>query len=134
LRQLSRTSSYTSRIQNIQNINSLIVQSNEEEQHRFIQYRERLLNVGEILALTADILIEAASCENRHDLKPQDAIVFASIINHLQQNCSQQSCFLNRNSRDFDSPDIVDELKKFQCKMIPRFDHGYNFIQSQLSS
>ncbi|MDJ0616218.1 MAG: PIN domain-containing protein [Calothrix sp. MO_192.B10] len=134
LSQLKRTSSYTNRINNIQDMTSLIVQSNEEERHRFIQYRERLLNVGEIVALTADILIEAASCEDNYDLKPQDAIVFASIINHLQRDCPQQACFLNRNSKDFDSPDIVNELNKFKCKMIPRFDHGYSFIQSQLSS
>jgi hypothetical protein len=34
----------------------------------------------------------------------------------------------------FDSPDIVNELNKFNCRMIPRFDRGYEFIQSQLSS
>jgi hypothetical protein len=33
-----------------------MVQSNEEERHRFNKYRERLLKVGEIVALTADIL------------------------------------------------------------------------------
>ncbi|MDJ0677938.1 MAG: PIN domain-containing protein [Calothrix sp. MO_167.B42] len=134
LRQLSRTSSYTNRINNIQDITSLIVQSNEEERHRFTQYRKRLLVVGEIVALTANILIEAVSCEDNYNLKPQDAIVFASIISHLQQNAPQKSCFLNRNYKDFDSPDIVDELNQFGCRMIPRFNHGYNFIQSQLSS
>jgi predicted nucleic acid-binding protein len=34
LRQLSRTASYASRIQSIQDIASLLVQSNEEERHR----------------------------------------------------------------------------------------------------
>jgi predicted nucleic acid-binding protein len=134
LRQLSRTASYASRIKSIQDIASLMVQSNEEERHRFIQYRERLLNAGEIVALTAKILIQAASCEATYDLMPQDALVYGSIIDHLRRYQPQQACFLNRNSKDFDSPDIVDELNQFNCRMIPRFDHGYSFLQSQLSA
>jgi len=133
LRQLSRTTSYTNRIKSIQDIASLIVQSNEEEGNRFIQYRDRILKTGEIIALTADILIEAASCEITYDLKPQDALVFASVISHLRLYPPQEACFLNRNSKDFDSPDIVDELNQLNCRMLPRFDRGYSFIQSQLS-
>jgi hypothetical protein len=70
LRQLSRKSSYASRIKNIQSISSLIVQSSEEERHRFIQCRERLLQIGEIVSLTTDVLIAAADCENIYDLSP----------------------------------------------------------------
>lgn len=44
LRQLSRTSSYIARISSIQDIASLLVQSNEEERQRFVQYRVRFLS------------------------------------------------------------------------------------------
>ena len=74
LRQLLRTASYASRIKSIQDLASLMVQSNEEERHRFTQCRERLLKIGEIVALTADILNEAASYETKYDLTPQDAL------------------------------------------------------------
>lgn len=134
MRQLLRTASYASQIKSIQDLASLMVQSNEEERHRFIQCRERLLKIGEIVALTADILNEAASYETKYDLTPQDALVYASVIAHLRRSQPQQACFLNRNSKDFDSPDIVDELNQFNCKMIPRFDRGYGFLQSQSSS
>jgi predicted nucleic acid-binding protein len=133
LQQLSRTSSYANRIKSIQDIANLIVKSNEEERDRFIQYRERLLNTGEIVALTADILTEAASHESTYDLTPQDALVYASVIDHLRRYQPPQACFLNRNSKDFDRPDIIDELKQLNCRMIPRFDHGYRFLQSQRS-
>lgn len=134
LRQLLRTASYTSRIKSIQDIASLMVQSNEEERDRFIQYRERVFKIGEIVALTADILVAAAAYETVYDLSPQDALVYASVIDHLRLYQPQRACFLNRNSKDFDSPDIVDELDRLSCRMIPRFDHGYSFLQSQLSS
>jgi hypothetical protein len=108
------------------------VRSNEEEKQRFIRYRERLLNIAEIIPLTLDILREAATYESPYDLTPQDALVYASVIVHLHQNHPPVSCFLNRNSKDFDNPDIVDELDRNNCKMIPRFDHGYGFIQARL--
>jgi predicted nucleic acid-binding protein len=133
LKQLKRTASYTKRIESIQDIANLMVQSNEEERNRFIQYRERLLNAGEIVALTIDILIKAASHEATYALTPQDALVFASVTEHLRRDQPQQACLLNRNSKDFDTPDIVNELKQFNCRMIPRFDHGYRFLQSRLS-
>lgn len=132
LRQLSRTASYASRIKSIQAVADLMVQSNEEEQERFAQCREQLLNIGTVVALTADILVEAASCGAIYDLEPQDALVYASVISHLRDYQPRQACFLNRNSKDFGSPDIVNALNQLNCRMIPRFDHGYSFLQSQL--
>jgi hypothetical protein len=91
-----------------------------------------LLKIGEIVALTSDIIKAAASCETDYYLTPQDALVYASVIDHLRRFRPQQACFLNRNSKDFDSPEIVDELSQFNCRMIPRFDHGYRFLQARL--
>jgi predicted nucleic acid-binding protein len=131
LRQLSRTASYATRIISIQNIAGLLVQSNEEEKQRFIHYRSRISDIAEIIPLTLDILKDAATYEAPYDLTPQDALVYASVITHLRLNKPPISCFLNRNSKDFDNPDIVDELSQNNCTMIPRFDHGYGFIQAR---
>jgi len=123
LRQLARTASYNARISSIQDIASLLVRSTEEEKQRFIRYRDRLLGIAEIIPLTVDILREAATHESPYDLTPQDVLVYTSVITHLRQNNPPISCFLNRNSKDFDNPDIVDELDRNNCRMIPRFDH-----------
>lgn len=133
LGQLSRTASYAQRLQNIEEIVSWMIQSNEEERDRFSTYRDRLLRIGEVVALTAEILQEAAVCEQDYDLTPQDAMIYASVMGHLRCDRPEQACFLNRNSKDFDSPDIVDELIRWNCRMIPRFDHGYQFLRSHLS-
>ncbi len=58
--------------------------------------------------------------------------IYASVVYHLRQQVSVASCFLNKNSKDFDNPDIVDELSKSNCRMIPRFEQGYQFIQTRL--
>lgn len=132
LRQLSRSKTYTNRIESIKDLAKLIVQSNEEEWQRFIQYRERLINYAEFIALDVCILQTAASFETLFDLGSQDAIVFASVISHLQQNNPSHACFLNKNTKDFDNPDIVRELNKLSCRMIPRFDRGLDFMRSHL--
>ncbi|MBE9224967.1 DUF4935 domain-containing protein [Phormidium sp. LEGE 05292] len=134
LSQLIRTAFYTARIRSIQDIASLLVQSNNEERQRFVQYRDRLLHNAEVIALTVDVLTEAATYEYPYNLKSQDAIVYASIIAHLRQHHPSVACFLNRNTRDFDNPNIVDELNNYNCRMIPRFDDGYGFISSLAQS
>lgn len=133
LRQLSRNSSYRQRIQSIQDISSLILQSNEEEKQRFSYYRERILEAGNIISLTSEILCQAALYEVDCNLSPQDALVYASVMSHLENDSQKVSCFLNRNFKDFDSPDITEVLKSLNCVMIPNFNNGYKFIQSRLS-
>ncbi len=132
LKQFVRTTPYTTRIDSIQDIARLLIQSNEEEHQRYVQYRDRLLQIAEIVPLTATILAEAATFEEPYDLAPQDALVYTSVLTHLHQTSPSVACFLNRNSKDFDNPDIVDELGKYNCRLIARFDHGYNFINSRL--
>ena len=131
LRQLARTTPYNARIGSIEDINRLLIRSNEEEQQRFVQYRDRLLKNAGIIELTTDILLDAATYEEPLDLRPQDAIIYASVISHLRREQPPIACFLNRNTKDFDNPDIVDELSKYNCRMIPRFDDGYGFIKSR---
>jgi predicted nucleic acid-binding protein len=130
--QLSRTSSYSNQIDLIQDVARLMSKSIEDERTRFNQCRERLLRVAEVISLSSAILSEAATCETTYGLTPQDSLIYASVIDHLRQDTPSQSCFLNRNFKDFDSPDIIDSLNVFNCRMIPRFDHGYRFVLSQV--
>ncbi|MBA3468651.1 MAG: DUF4935 domain-containing protein [Herpetosiphonaceae bacterium] len=130
LRQLARTTTYKTRITSLQDITQLLIQSNEDDQQRFIQYRARILRTASIIPLTAAILVQATTYEAPYDLSPQDSLVYASVIAHLRESQPTSACFLNRNSKDFDNPDIVDELAQSACRMIARFDQGYNFIQA----
>lgn len=132
LKQLARTASYQPRIDNIKNVLSLLVDSSDEEQERFVECRNKFLGSVEIIPLTADIINLAATYEVPYDLQPQDALIYASIITHLRQNLPNTACFLNRNYKDFDIPIITNDLNSLNCRMISRFDDGYNFIQSRL--
>lgn len=132
LRLLTRTSTYTERLSGFQDLTALLIDSADEEFKHLETVRERLLKTGQIIALDIEILDSAAGYRRRHDLSPQDALVYASVASHLS-TASGRSCFLNRNSRDFNDPDIVDELKRRGCTLIPRFDDGLRHIHSRLA-
>lgn len=133
VRQLSRTASYTARINQMQDIGNLLLQSNRDEQQRFYHYLSRILGLIEVIPLTAEVIGDGARNEALYKLRPQDAIVYASVIAHLRQSNTAQSCFLNRNSRDFDVPNILQELNQYNCRMIPLFDQGYHYINTRVT-
>lgn len=134
LNQLKRSEVYRTRVQNLQDTASLIIASTQEERSRFSLYRNQLLDVAEIITLSQKILSHAAIYEFEYGLSAQDSVVYASVMHHLEDRKPQNACFLNRNSKDFDRPDIVESLQNLNCRMIPRFDHGLQFINSQLSA
>ena len=86
------------------------------------------------MPLTAEIIRDGERNEGLYQLRPQDALVYASVINHLRQFNTNESCFLNRNSRDFDIPNILQELTQHNCRLIPRFEQGYQFIHKRVTS
>ena len=132
-KQLVRTASLTSDVRNIQqDLSSIIEQSNEEESKRFDVYRRRLLSVSEIIPLTIQVLSNAISAETALNLSGQDALVYASIMDHIRQSGKLISCFLNKNTKDFDAPDIVSELAGYNCRLIPQFNDGLSYIVNHL--
>lgn len=134
IRQLLRTLTDHQRIDRIQEVADLLIESTREERQRWERYLKRILNIAYITPLTADILADAATCEITYRLSPQDALVLASVMENLQEVKSQTACFLNRNTKDFSNPDIQDISSQFNCQMIPNFDQGYQFIVSRLDA
>lgn len=133
LRQLARTSVYADRLSGFRHLTALLIDSADEEVKHLESVRSRLLQVAEVIPLEASILIAATQCQVAHGFSPQDALVYAAVLSHLEEHHALPSCFLNRNSRDFDDPDVVVELDRYNCKLLPRFDAGYQFISSCIS-
>lgn len=132
--QLTRTATYSERLRGFQDLTALLIDSADEEAKRLEEVRRRLLASSQVVPLDTDCLSAATRYQERHDLSPQDSMVYASVIAHLARSGRAESCFLNRNSKDFDDPDLVDELQQHGCKLIPRFDDGLDHIRSQVES
>lgn len=133
LGQLARTVTYAQRLSEFQNLTDLLIDSAYEEIKRLETTRSRLLQMAHIIPLDMAVLGAATRYQVDHDLSPQDALVYASVLSYLRQSRESESCFLNKDSKDFADPALVAELNIYNCKLLPRFDTGYQFILSRIS-
>ena len=67
-------------------------------------------------------------------MEPPDSLVLGSVMTHLSETNPDVSCFLNKNAKDFDTPDVRDELRPYNCRLIGSFEHGLNYISSTLGA
>lgn len=132
LRELRRDPTYRPKSSFAPAVSSVLIKSSEEEQKRFRRYRDRLLKTAEIVPTTSTIVSAAAMNEGLYALSPQDALVFTSIVDHLQTHRPVVARFLDKNSIDFDNPSIVSALEELNCKILFRFDHSLAFVKSQI--
>jgi len=60
--------------------------------------------------------------------------VLALVIVDLDLKKSAESCFLNRNARDFDNPSIREALNTRACEFFGRFDDGLRYIKTRIET
>jgi len=88
----------------------------------------RLLITARIVELDSSRFGLALGYQTRYGLSPQDSIIYASVISDLQtQPPADLKCFLTRNSRDFDDPDVVAELQGYNCQLLFSFEDGLRY-------
>jgi predicted nucleic acid-binding protein len=131
LRQLSRSQPYQNEVQAFQSITGLLVRSIHEEDRRLIDTLEHLSKVAYIIPLNGAVIASITHQRTRHQPAPQDAIVYSSVLQHLEQSNGQPSCFINKNSEDFGGFEIIRELKSYNCKLFFDFLAGFNYIKHQ---
>ena len=134
LRELGRTALYTHQVKAAETMLSpILVDSETDELSRLNLMRRRLLHVTETIPLDAEILARASGLEASCKLSAQDAVVLASVCSHLGRHRPARSCFLNRNRKDFDKPEITNELKPYGCKLFFHFDLGLQYIRHEIA-
>ena len=128
LGQIARTATYADRLGGFRDLTALLMNIGDEETKRLEEVRSRLVKAAEVIPLDASVLTASTQYQHTHGFSPQDALVYSAVLSHLDRNRAPQSCFLNRNSRDFDDQNVVEQLERYNCKLLPRFDSGYRFI------
>lgn len=112
---------------------ALLVRSAQQASLQFGAVQDRLLSVARIIPLAADVFVAAREAEAAYGLEMPDALVFASVIRDLNARPAE-SCFLNRNTKDFDDPTIVALLAAQNCRMLGSFHAGASFITAKLGA
>jgi predicted nucleic acid-binding protein len=128
LRQITRTTAYANRIQDLEAAARLLLDSTEEDMDRLERTRSRLLGCAEMVPLDSRILTRAPEYQARYSFSALDAVVYASVLTHLENSAPPASCFLNRDA-GFSSPEIVGALETRNCKFLPGFDHGLQYLR-----
>ncbi len=131
-RQLSRTASLSEQLAGFKDLTTLLISAAQQESRRLEFVRSRLIEVAEVVPLGTSVLAAATQYHRIHGLSAQDAIVYSSVLTHLSQIHAAEACFLNRNAKDFDDQNIVEELAGHNCQLFVRFDAGYSFIRDAL--
>jgi hypothetical protein len=91
-----------------------------------------LLETASVIPLDSALVSFGSQMENDYGLTGQDAIVLASVVSHLETTRPIDSCFLNRNSKDFDDPDIRERLESLDCELFATFGGALEYLKSHL--
>jgi hypothetical protein len=125
--ELSRSKPYRESSKELRELTNLLVQSGEEEKRRLDEVLDRILNITEIIPIGQETIKAAISLQKSRSLKPQDSIVYASVLQHLKDAPAIPKCFITKNAKDFLNPDIENELAAYDCKLLVSFGNGLKY-------
>ncbi len=90
-----------------------------------------VLACAEVLPLTANGMAQALEAQRELIVQPVDSVIFASIVEHLNQNPDPDiSCFLSSDERLANKVSVP--LTARNCKCFSNFDDGWQFVQRSL--
>jgi len=94
----------------------------------------RLLKFGAPLELNESTLDQAKNYQVQFGLKPQDSIMYSTVIGDMQRRpLTEAKCFLSRDREAFSTnPGIKSELQAHNCRYIGSFKQGLDFIRHTL--
>ncbi len=122
----------------VRKVTTLLVESAEEERRRLETILGEIYETAALIPLGKDVAREAQGQQTSRGLGPQDALVYASILAHMQGSvvsnptAEQRGCFVTRD-RDFADEDVRADLEGLGCKLLFKFDTALRYVRSHLS-
>lgn len=126
--ELGRSKPYRGVPEDFTALASLLIRSAEQERDGLQRSITGLLRTAKVIPLDAEILSSAVDLQATLGMSGQDAIVMTSVLRHLSLSSPIESCFLSRNSRDFDDPDVREKLDHFGCRYFAEFNNALQYI------
>ena len=126
--ELARSRAYRAVPDDFTALASILVTSADGERDGLQRAISALLRTSTIIPLDSAVLVEAVKLQAELGMSGPDAIVLASVVEHLRQTTPEESCFLSRNSRDFDDPDVRATLDRFGCRYFADFDKAAKYL------
>lgn len=134
LRQLQRSEPHKQTILDLQPLLVILKNAVNREFDLLHSTVARLLKIGRSVELDEFSLKHALVYQGQIDLKPQDSIIYSTLITDMQRRPhTETKCFLSRDKEAFSTnPAIKPELASLNCRYIGNFAQGLDFIQHAL--
>jgi predicted nucleic acid-binding protein len=134
IRQLSRNATYEEQLGRLGEVARILTESGRDERSRLDETLIRLLGAGEVIPVVSATVRTALGAQVNRGLAAQDSIIYASVVEHLGSAPPGVKCFLNRNAKDFLTPEIQQDLARFSCRLLSSFEDGLGFIRATLDA
>jgi predicted nucleic acid-binding protein len=114
--QLARSDTLQSEVDSLRAVPNLFAKIEQREMDRLTRTVERLLATARQIALDQRSFQAAIDYQIRFGLEIEDAIILALVVADLNSPLGTgQHLFANRNLKDFDDPDVIEELRRLGC-------------------
>jgi hypothetical protein len=110
-----------------------LIDTAEQDRGRLEAAVEILLGVAVVVPTEPAVIMQALEAERRLDLSPQDAVIFATVLNHADVTGGPK-LFVTQNANDFRVPLIEDELASHGCKLLVTFDDAEAYVHSKIAT
>jgi hypothetical protein len=133
LKDLARSQPNQPLVTNLKPLVTTLTTMRKDETDRLESAVERMLNCGTAIHISAALFVAARQAEVDFDMSPQDAIVYASIIRHLDEiriraEGAPSDCFVSRNFKDFAV--AKGEFEARRCEYKPRFAAALGYVKA----
>lgn len=138
LGELSRSPAYAGRLDEVREVTALLVETSEEDRGRLETILSEIYETATLIPLGEDVAREAQRQQTSRGLGPHDALVYASVLVHLNDSetkdptTEQLRCFVTRD-KDFADQDVRADLDGLGCELLFKFDAALKYAQSHLS-
>jgi predicted nucleic acid-binding protein len=133
-KQLERTASIAMDAPRLREAADLVLRADQAAWKRFLEVRSTLLRVARVSMIDGRVLDEALKlAADIKQLELPDAVMLAAVLVDAAERPSQ-SVFLNRNTRDFNDPDIKARLEQVSCELIGGFHGGLARVKHILAN
>jgi predicted nucleic acid-binding protein len=92
----------------------------------------RLIACATVTPLSKDIIANSFAAQSQYEFGPQDSLVFASVDEHVRACGRGPKLFINKNHKDFLTPEIEDYFEHLECKLLPKFASAREYIEKGL--
>lgn len=130
--ELARSQPYAELTETSRTVTSVLAASAAEERQRLASVVERVVRAADIIPLSAGTVLASLEFQTSLGLSAQDAIVYASVEEHLATAPDGPRLFVTQNKKDFLTPDIQQRLNTRNCRLLTSFPAARGAVENVL--